>query len=159
MIIVADSSPLISLAILNKLYILDKTFDEIYVPTAVYDEITRKNKPHSQELEKFAINRVKQIQNRLAVQLLQKELDSGESEAIVLAIENNITDILIDEYKGRKIAQSQGLLTIGTIGVLLQAKKKGLIKKVKPELDKLVANHRRISQELYDRALELAGEK
>ena len=159
MIIVADSSPLISFAILNKLNILNQIFDEIFIPTAVYDEITKKNKPHSQQLKNFAINRVKQIQNRLAVQLLQKELDIGESEAIVLAIENNISDILIDEYKGRKIAKAQGLSPIGTIGVLLQAKNKGLIKEVKSELDKLVANHQRISQQLYDKALELAGEK
>jgi len=159
MIIVSDSSPLISLAILNKLNILEQIFDEIYIPTAVYNEISKKNKPHSKELQDFTINRVKQIQNRLALQLLQKDLDIGESEAIVLAIENNISDILIDEYKGRKIATAQGLSPIGTIGVLLQAKNEGLVKEVKPELDKLIANHQRISQPLYDKALELAGEK
>jgi len=159
MIIVADSSPLISFAILNKLSILDQIFDDIYIPRAVYEELTKKNKPHAQKLKEFAQTRVKQIQNRLAVQFLQKELDMGESEAIVLAIENNIIDILIDEYKGRQIAQSQGLLPIGTIGVLLQAKKMGLIRKVKPELDELVANHRRISHQLYDKALELASEE
>ena len=122
------------------------------------NEISKKNKPHSKELQDFTINRVKQIQNRLALQLLQKDLDIGESEAIVLAIENNISDILIDEYKGRKIATAQGLSPIGTIGVLLQAKNEGLVKEVKPELDKLIANHQRISQPLYDKALELAGE-
>ena len=159
MIVVSDASPLISLAILDKLDILDQIFNEIVIPTAVYNEITQKNKPHLQALKKFATNRVKQVQNRLAVQLLQRELDIGESEAIVLAKENNISDILIDEYKGRKIAKANGLSPIGTLGVLIQAKKKGTIKAVKPELDNLVANHRKISQKLYDKALELAGEK
>ena len=159
MIVVSDASPLISLAILDKLDILDQIFNEIVIPTAVYNEITQKNKPHLQALKNFTTNRVKQVQNRLAVQLLQRELDIGESEAIVLAKENNISDILIDEYKGRKIAKANGLSPIGTLGVLIQAKKKGTIKAVKPELDNLVANHRKISQKLYDKALELAGEK
>jgi len=149
---------LISFAILRKLDIVDQIFDEVYIPTAVYDEITRKNKPHSKELKKFATNRVKKIQNALAVQLLQRELDIGEAEAIVLAIENNVTDILIDEYKGRKVAEAHGLSPIGTIGVLLRAKSEGLIKEVRPELDKLMANRIRISQQLYDKALELANE-
>ena len=159
MIIVSDSSPMTSLAILNKLNILDRIFDEIYIPNAVYEEITQQNKPHSKELKNFDTNRVKQIQNQLAVQLLEKNLDTGESEAIVLAKENSISDILIDEYKGRRIAKAHGLSPIGTIGVLVQAKKKRVIKEVKPELDKLVTNHRRISQELYKKALDLAGEK
>jgi len=158
MIIVSDSSPLISLAILNRLNLLEQIFDEIYIPTAVYNEIYKKNKPHYKELQYFTVNRVKPIQNQLAVQLLRKYLDIGESEAIVLAIENNISDILIDEYKGRKIATAQGLSPIGTIGVLLRAKDQGLVKEVKPELDKLIANHQRISQPLYDQALGLAGE-
>jgi predicted nucleic acid-binding protein len=159
MIIVSDSSPLISFVILNKLDILSRIFDEIYIPNAVFEEITQQNKPHSQELKNFAAKRVKHVQNQFAVQLLEKELDTGESEAIVLAKENNIYNILIDEYKGRRIAQTHNLSPIGTIGVLVQAKKKRLIKELKPELDKLVANHRRISHELYKKALDLAGEK
>ena len=159
MIIVSDSSPLISLAILKKLHILGLVFDGIWIPQAVYNEITRKNKPYSEELKQFAANRVKKTQNVLAVHLLLKELDIGEAEAVVLALENNVPDVLIDEYKGRKVAQAQGLSTIGTVGVLLQAKKKGLIKEIRPELDELMRNHRRISKKLYKKALELTGEK
>ena len=111
MIIVADSSPLISFAILNKL------------------------------------------------NLLSNDLDLGESEAIVLALENNIEDILIDEHKGRKIARTNGLHPIGTIGVLIQAKKLHLIQEVKPLIDKLIKNKIRISNQLYQKALELANER
>ena len=159
MIIIADSSPLISFAILNKLDILDQIFDDIYIPAAVYSEITQQDKPYSQKLKIFAQNRIKNIDNQLAVQLLQSELDIGESEAIVLAKENNIPNILIDEYKGRKAARVCGLFPIGTIGVLLQAKKKNLITAIRPELNKLVTNQRRIAKKLYDKALELAEEK
>ena len=159
MIVVSDSSPLISLAMLNRLTVLEQLFDKIYVPVAVYNEVVRRDKPHFQELNHFSVDRVKQIQNRFAVQLLLKDLDIGESEAIVLAKENNISDILIDEYKGRKIAVAHGLSPIGTIGVLIQAKRKGIIKELKPELDSLIANRRRISPNLYMKALGLAGEK
>jgi predicted nucleic acid-binding protein len=71
----------------------------------------------------------------------------------------NIDDILMDEYKGRRIAEAQGLSPIGTVGVLLQAKRKGLPEEVRPELDELMRHHRRISGALYKKALELAGEK
>lgn len=159
MIIVADASPLISFAILNKLDVLDKLFKDILIPIAVYKEITKVNKKHSNKLKSFAENKTKKVKNKLAVELLQKDLDLGESEAIVLAKENNISDILMDEYKGRKIAKDNGLHPIGTLGVLIQAKKKKLIKKVKPEIDTLIENHIRISDDLYSTALKLAGEE
>ena len=57
------------------------------------------------------------------------------------------------------MARANDLLPIGTIGVLLQAKKQGIVTKIKPDLDKLIDNHRRIAQKLYDKALELADEK
>jgi hypothetical protein len=159
MIIVADASPLISFAILNKLDVLDKLFKDILIPIAVYKEITKVNKKYSNKLKSFAENKTKKVKNKLAVELLQKDLDLGESEAIVLAKENNISDILMDEYKGRKIAKDNGLHPIGTLGVLIQAKKKKLIKKVKPEIDTLIENHIRISDDLYSTALKLAGEE
>jgi predicted nucleic acid-binding protein len=158
MLIVSDSSPLISLAILRRLHVLEQIFDEIWIPKAVYDEIAEKNKPHSEELRLFSENRIKEVQDVLAVRLLLNELDIGEAEAVVLALENNVADILIDEYRGRRIAEAQGLSAIGTVGVLLQAKKKGLLKAVQPELDELMRNHRRISEKLYKKAIELAGE-
>ncbi|WP_446012094.1 DUF3368 domain-containing protein [Candidatus Electrothrix sp.] len=158
MIIVSDSSPLISLAILRKLDLLEQFFDEIWIPRAVYHELTKKGKPYFDDLKQFSINRVKDVQNELAVSLLLKELDIGEAEAIVLALENNITDLLIDEYRGRRLAAAHGLSVIGTVGILLQAKKKKLIKEVKPELEKLIRNHRRISEKLYRKALELSEE-
>ena len=106
MIVVADSSPLIAFAILNLLEILAKIFDELYVPQAVYDEVTSWNKPYARELQDFLKNRVKTVENKLAVTILTNELDIGESEAIILALENNISDILIDEPKGRKIEEN-----------------------------------------------------
>lgn len=156
--IVVDSSPLIAFAILNQLDLLPRIFSEIYIPQTVYDEVSAWSKPHSQKLRKFSKEKLQTVQNQIAVQLLRKDVDLGEAEAIVLALEKRIENILIDHHKGRKIAQAQGLYPIGSIGVLLQAKKVGFIQEVKPSLDKLIANKIRIGKNLYKRALELAGE-
>ena len=158
MIIVADSSPLISLAILSKLELLIKLFDDIFIPEAVFAEITKADKPYSDILTKFANTKVKSIKNKIALSILSHDLDKGESEAIVLALENNIENILMDEQKGRKIAAANGLHPIGTIGVLIQAKKTGLIENIKPHLDKLMHNNIFISDKLYSSSIKIVGE-
>jgi len=86
-------------------------------------------------------------------------VDKGEAEMITLAEEMNAEAVLIDDLKARKIAKLRGLNVIGTIGVLLDAKGKGVIKELKPLLDELIEKGIRIRRELYDHALELANEK
>ncbi len=138
---------------------LPQIFSEIYIPQAVNVEVTTLSKPHSQKLRKFLKDKVQTVQNEVAVGLLKKDVGLGEAEVIILALENGIENVLIDDHKGRKIAQTQGLNLVGSIGVLLQAKRTGLIKEVKPNLDKLIANRIRIGKNLYQRALKLANEK
>ena len=137
---------------------LQELFDEVYIPKAVFEEITTTVKPFSDSLADFSKTRIKQVKNKVALSILSHELDLGESEAIVLALENNISDILIDEHKGRRIAVLKGLHPIGTIGVLIQAKKKGYIKSIKPLLNELLQNNIYISKELYQYSLKLANE-
>jgi len=81
--IVSDSSPLISLAIIGKLDLLEKLYKEIVVPSAVYQEVTEKEKPFSKVLRRFLSNRSKQIVNRLAVEVLISDIGIGESETII----------------------------------------------------------------------------
>lgn len=158
MLIVADASPLISFAVLGKLELLNNIFEKIIIPEAVYDEVTVMNKPYSNNLETFLKGKVKKIKNDVAVRVLRTELDLGEAESIILALEKNIKDIFIDDFKGRRAAKANGLSPIGTVGVLLRAKKLSLITEVKPLLDILINNKIRIGEDLFNRALELAGE-
>ncbi|MEZ4733172.1 MAG: DUF3368 domain-containing protein [Caldilineaceae bacterium] len=157
--VIADSSPLISFAILNRLELLMQLYTEIRIPQAVFDEISQPGKPHAQALHLFAHNKVALVKNQMAVNMLLTDVDRGEAEAIVLALESGIVDLLIDDAKGRRAAQLKGLQVTGTIGVLLAAKKRQLIAHLRPELDSLIANRIRIGQMLYDQALQLAGEK
>ncbi|MBN2444087.1 MAG: DUF3368 domain-containing protein [Spirochaetales bacterium] len=159
MIIVADSSPVISLTIINKLDILNKLFDDYCIPEEVYNEIIEFNKPYSETLKSFFKSKVKKVENSIAVKVLIVEVDKGEAEAIVLALEQGITTILIDDFKGRRTAIHNGLNVLGTLGLLLQAKKKGFINSIKNDIDILIANGFRINKKIYDKILILAEEQ
>jgi uncharacterized protein len=155
--LVVDASPLIALAGIDRLDVLQSLFSEIIVPPAVLLEISKHDKPHSQELLERFRDYETPVRNRVAVDFLQNDLGCGESEAIVLAIECS-SILLVDDSKARRFAQAEGIPIIGTIGVLLQGKKTGLISNVQHELDSLITNNIRISNDLYKQALSLAGE-
>ena len=82
----------------------------------------------------------------------------GESEAIVLALEEKPNFVLIDDLKARKFAKMYGLKIIGTTGILLEAKKKGLIPEIKPLISELLINGIRISSRIIELTLEAAQE-
>lgn len=88
---------------------------------------------------------------------LQTQFGNGESEAMALAIELNEL-LVLDDKKARRIAHQIGIEIIGTVGVLLRAKTKGIISTIKPILDELNAVDFRISPALYQQALRLAQE-
>jgi predicted nucleic acid-binding protein len=149
---------LIALAIIGKLDLLEKLYEEIVVPFAVYKEVTEKEKPFSKELRLFLSNRTKQIANRLAVEVLISDIGIGESESIVLALEEKPDLVLIDDLKARKFAKMYGLEIIGTMGILLKAKKKGLITEIKPLITELLSNGIRIGNRIIEMTLEAGQE-
>lgn len=153
--IVSNSSPLIALAKIEKLNILEYA---IVIPKAVFNETTEPEKEYMKELYEWGKDKVVDVRNRKAVEYLELILGKGEAETIVLSEELNADAVLIDDLKARKIARLRGLKVIGTIGVLLDAKERGRVHEVKPLLEELMENKIRISEELHDHALELANE-
>ena len=74
------------------------------------------------------------VENELLVQALEIELDSGEAQAITLAIEQQADLVLIDERRGRQVAHRFDLNVIGVLGILVEAKLKGHIQAIRPLL-------------------------
>jgi len=85
-------------------------------------------------------------------------VDAGEAEAIALAQNTADCIILLDDARARKIAQRLSIKQIGTIGLLLRAKRQGLVQTIKPYIDALVENGIYIRRELIDAVLAEAGE-
>lgn len=91
--------------------------------------------------------------------VLRPSLGSGEREAIALALGLRVGTIVLDDLAARRVAHQAGLNVIGTVGILLGAKRRGFIKNVRAELDKLLQNSFFLSPELYALVVEAAGEK
>lgn len=106
MIVVSNSGPLISLARIGHFYLLYELYDELYLPTAVREEVVNfgAGRPGVVEVENAQWIRVVNISDRQAVDRLRENLDLGESEAIVLAMELQADWLLIDEARGRRFA-------------------------------------------------------
>jgi len=153
---VANSSPLIALAKLGMLSLLG---EEVVIPGAVFAELTESRKAYADELGAWCEGKVIEVRDRKAVDYLALILDRGEAEVIALAEELKTPMVIIDDIKARRIARLRGLNVVGTLGILLDAKDKGLIREVKPFLDELMTKKIRISKELYDHALALAHER
>ena len=158
MIVISDTSVITNLIQLNHLMLLKELFGNIIVPQKVFEELGKL--PEQIEIiEKLDWIEIKQISDREHFDNLLKILDPGEAQAIVLAIELKADALLIDEKKGRKIAQEYGITITGLLGVLIDAKSENLVHKVKPILDKLIFELGfRISPKLYQDILKMIGE-
>ena len=158
MLIVSDASPIVALALCDKLDLLDTLFDHVCIPKAVFDELAVPNKLKAKEIAEWAKPKITPAQNTVAITALSLNLDPGESEAISLYLETGADYLLIDEKKGRTIAARNGVRIIGTMGILLWAKQKEFLSAVKPTLDVLMQTDFRISDALYHQVLDRAGE-
>jgi len=155
-VIISDASPLIVLLKINKLSILKELFQKIIIPEAVHKEITAK------EHEKTIFNKIewietRKIRNTDLTTLLEKLIDRGEAEAIVLAKELKAT-LLIDDAKARKHAKLLNINIIGTLGLLKIAKNRGLIPSVKKTIDDMLAEGYYIEDKLVQKILKDVGE-
>lgn len=162
--VICNSSPIIGLSVIGKLNLLWEIFDEVIIPKEVYREVVEANLHNNygaKELEQ-AVNQQKigvyDVKNKTLVNDLYGKLHRGELEVIVAARELKVTDVVIDEKAARSFAEAMLLQSIGIIGVLIIAKKKGKIIELRNYLDSLIKANYRISKKLYENALRKVGE-
>jgi uncharacterized protein len=155
--VVSNTTPLITLGEIGLLDILRQLYGTILIPPSVFAEYHRGRAAHPQQPD---------LQGALWIltqqpppdPLVPTFLDAGERDAIALARAVQAARILIDERAARAVASRLRLTVTGSAGVLVAAKQVGLIALVKPYLDTIISQGRRISSNIYEQILRQAGE-
>jgi len=161
LIVVSDASPLISLGAVGRIELIRQLFGEISIPVAVLHEITVAGLERPGAVDVQAADWIvsRTVENDFLPRALEGELDRGEAEVIALAVELRADLVLMDERRGRRVASRFELKILGVLGILVDAKRKGLLLKIEPVLEDLHTRAGfRVSRALYRRALEEAGE-
>ncbi len=159
--IVADTGPLIALSVLDLIPKTATLFDSIYVPEAVIAEATHDKSKSGvgnivSAIEKGLLAPCRAERNQTLHNLSQL-LDLGEAEALSVAKQYNAI-ALIDERKGRRVAQRHNINITGTIAILIKLKKEKQVSQISPLLERLNAHGYRISHSLTSQALSICGE-
>ena len=155
MIIVSDTSPITNLAAIGQLDLLRQLYSRVIIPEAVYNEMVNINKivPGAVEVQTLSWIQTQTVINFLQVTEIQENNESihlGEAEAIILSLEMKADLLLMDERRGRIVATNYGINITGLLGVLIQAKKQGLIPAIKPLIDQLTTQANfRVNPQLY----------
>ncbi len=161
LIAVADASFVIGVSVCGQWDTVNALVETLIIADAVWEEVVAQGegKPGQRELQQVAFVERKTVSNTDSVIMLAATLDKGEAETLVLAKELDVTTVFMDDLRGRKIAQSVGLQTIGVAGFLLLAKNHQVIKEVRPFLLKLRQKGFRLSGKLVNEILKTADEK
>jgi len=158
LIVVSNSTILIGLAKIDKLDLLKKLFSKVYIPEAVFDELTQTQKVGASDIKRASYLERKSPNDVKEVALLLGNLDRGEAEVLALSKELNADLVLIDEEKARKAAVLAGFEVMGLMGVLLLSKRQGFLKSIKPLIAELKEKKFRVAEDIVADILKSAEE-
>lgn len=156
--VIVNSTPVIGLANIGRLDVLRQMYGTITIPQAVFDEIKSPSVQRQVNANRDWI-RVEQINDASQKQMYRAKLHAGEVEVMILAQEKKADLVILDDNAAKKMAKFLGLRVIGTLGILVLAKKRGYIKEVSPVLDALKRDGFFVSDDLCDLVLRQADEK
>ncbi len=157
MIVVADASPLVALAICESLDILEKLFDEVKVSLEVYEEVTVGGKFGAAQLKEYLTEKVTDLDlNSFVIE--GSSLDKGKLSSIALYKHLQADYLLIDEKAGRRVAKLNHIKVIGSLAILIEAKKKGILQSLKPHIQILRSSKIYFNPSLLDYTLKLVNE-
>ncbi|AYL96741.1 DUF3368 domain-containing protein [Mucilaginibacter celer] len=146
-VVIADTTCFILLDKIGELELLKSLFGNVLTTQIIADEF-------GSPLPDWII--VKEVENLYFQASL--DIDKGEASAIALAIESPPSLIVLDDDKARKKARKLNLNVTGTLGLLVKAKKKGIIPDVKSILDKIQNTNFHYSLAIVDEIMRLANE-
>ena len=153
MLVVSDTTAITSLLKIRRTDILANLFNEVMIAEAVRDELLR----YHASIPAFF--QVRAVTDKGLLSVLLESLEEGEAESIALAAEIGAAALLIDDRKGRRIAEQRGIHCLGLAGVVLLAKRKGIISSLGTFLDDLEREARfYLAAELKHELLRRAGE-
>ena len=161
MLVVSNTSPILNLALIDRLSLIKEQFGKVSIPRAVkYELRVEENLPGSRLIRNALETgwiRVEEVHDSPTLKILNRDLDKGEAEAIALALELKAKWILLDEREARKAAKNFEIKITGVLGILLRAWRQKEFPSLQQELEKLrhqagfhIANH------LYDKILQIS---
>ena len=157
-VIVSNATPIIAFSRINRLDLFQQVTGAIVIPQEVEKELYGHRRMDVPALNRSNWIKVRKVQYQADVELLLPSLDKGEAEVIVLSKELGAGLIIIDELTARKVAIMMGLPVIGAAGLLMHAKRTGLIKEVKPLLDDMILKGIRYKESFYREVLKSIDE-
>ncbi len=163
--VVSESSPLIAFALIDRFPVLRALFPVLWIPDAVYEEVVLASggvaNPGAGPVEEAVHSGWMQrltVHDQDAVQREMGRLHRGEVEVVLGALEYRIPAVLLDDRYARRLAATYGLEYTGTVGLLLLAKRRGMIDAVRPLLTHLRREGFRMSASLFQDVLQSAQE-
>lgn len=148
-IIISDTSCLILLNKIDELELLKKLSSKVFITPTILQEF-------GEVLPEWII--LQAPKDKHNQKILEIDLDKGEASAIALSLEMDFSILIIDDLKGRKIAERLNLRHSGTFGLILKAKQSGVIESVRPILEKIEKTNFRFSEKILEFVLKEAGE-
>ena len=149
---VSNASPLIAFERLGQLDLLHQLTTTVHIPSAVRREVFGV-RPAPNWIAEHPISQP------LSSLPLSPRLGIGEREAIALALELQPCHLLVDDLAARRAAQALNIPVVGVVGLLILARQKNLLTAIKPHLDALLTADFRISETVYQLALQQVGEE
>lgn len=156
----SDSSPLIVFARIGRLDLIEAVFNQVLIPPAVWREVVTQGAGRAGEQELQRAAWIHERATPIASTFLHlPALDRSEAEAIALAAaQEPMIAVLLDDNPARRVALNAGLVVVGSGGILVLAKRRGLIPAIQPHLGNLRAAGLYLSSAVVARLLEAAGE-
>jgi predicted nucleic acid-binding protein len=159
MTVVCNTSPLLVLAKLQRLGLLTQLYARLVIPGAVVDEVGAKADDAAAQIQALVATPRVTVQRATPQTLagLPVDLGPGEREAIALALETAADVVVLDDQVGRRLARARRLQVTGTVGVLLEARSRGLLPALRPELDRLRDAGLWLADAFYQRLCQAEG--